>query len=51
MSQQTLPCTPPPPNCRGWVHFFPIGVQCFQKNVLNGKPEYFGVIKVSKVFL
>ena len=22
MSQQTLPCTPPPQNCRGWVNFF-----------------------------
>ena len=25
MSQQTLPCTTPP-NDRGWVHFFRIGV-------------------------
>ena len=22
MSQRTLPCTPPPQNCRGWVNFF-----------------------------
>ena len=20
VSQQTLPCTPPPPNCEGWVN-------------------------------
>ena len=36
----------PPPNCRGWVHFFRIGVQCSQKNVLKGKPVLFGVIQV-----
>ena len=26
---------PPPQNCRGWVHFFRIGVSCSQKNVLK----------------
>ena len=35
---------PLPQNCRGWVHFFRIGVQCSQKKVLKGKTEYFGVI-------
>ena len=36
---------PPPQNCRGWVHFL---YRClvFPKNVLKGKPEYFGVIEV-----
>ena len=33
MSQQTLPCTPPPQNCRGWVHFFRIGVPKGAKGV------------------
>ena len=37
---------PPPQNCRGWVHFFRIGVLCSPKNVLKRKPEYFGVIEV-----
>ena len=37
---------PPPQNCRGWVHFFRIGVWCSQKYVLKGNPEYFGVIEV-----
>ena len=48
MSQQTLPCTPPPQNCRGWVHFFRIGVLCSQKNVLKGKPVLFGIIEVKR---
>ena len=26
MSQQVLPCTPPPQNDREWVHFFRMGV-------------------------
>ena len=35
MSQQTLPCTTPPPprNCRGWVHFFRIGVYSVPKKM------------------
>ena len=35
---------PPTQNCRGWVNFFGIGVECSQKSVLRGKPEYFGGI-------
>ena len=42
MSQQTLPCTPPPQNYRGWAHFFRI---VFNKNVLKGKPVLFGVLQ------
>ena len=44
MSQQTLPCTPPP-NCRGWVYFVYVS-SVPQKNVLKGKPVLFGVILV-----
>ena len=35
-------------NCRGWVHFLRICVQCSLKNVLKGKPEYFGDIQVNR---
>ena len=51
MSQQTFPCTSPPPqNCRLWVHFFSY-CRClvFPKKVLKGKSEYFGVIQVKRL--
>ena len=39
--------TPPHQNCRGWVNFFRIGVQCSPKNILKlGKPVFFGVVPV-----
>ena len=34
---------PPPRTAEGGFIFFRIGVQCSQKIVLKGKPEYFGV--------
>ena len=53
MSQQTLPCTPPPPpvpqNCRGWDHVFRIGVyKNVSKNVLTGKLVLFRIIQVKR---
>ena len=47
MSQQTLPCTSPPPELPRVGSFFFVYVSSVpQKNVLKGKPEYFGVIQV-----
>ena len=47
MSQQTIPCTTPPPpgTAKGGFSFL---YRClvFPKNVLKAKPEYFGVIQV-----
>ena len=50
MSQQSMYAVHPPlpQNCRGWVHFFRIGVWCSPKNVLKGKPVLFGVIQVKR---
>ena len=43
MSQQTLPCTHPPPLELPRVgSFFSYRSLVFPKNVLKGKPEYFG---------
>ena len=47
MSQQPLPCTPPPRTAEGGFIFL-YGCLVFSKNVLTGKPEYFGVIQVKK---
>ena len=43
MSQQTLPCIPPPELPRVGS-FFPYKSLVFPKNVLKGNPEYFEVI-------
>ena len=43
MSQQTLPCTPPPPELPRVGSFFSYRCLVFPKNVLKGKPEYFVV--------
>ena len=50
MSQQTLPCTSPPPptELRRVGSFFRIGVYCSQENVPKGKPVLFGVIQVKR---
>ena len=45
MSQQALPCTPPPQNDRGWVHFFRMGVYCHQNFFLKKKVDFVGDIK------
>ena len=47
MSQQPLPCTPPPRTAKGGFIFL-YGCLVFSKNVLTGKPEYFGVIQVKR---
>ena len=44
MSQQALPCTPPPQNDRGWVHFFRMGVWCHQNFFLKKKVDFVGDI-------
>ena len=45
MSQQTLPCThPPPPRTAEGGFIFSYRCLVFSKNVLKGKPVYFGVI-------
>ena len=45
MSQQTLPCTPPPELPRVGSFF---SYRCSQKNVLKGKPVLFGIIEVKR---
>ena len=40
---------PPPRTAEGGFIFCRIGVQCSPKNVLKGKPEYFGVIHVNPI--
>ena len=45
MSQQTLPCTPPPELPRVGS-FFSYRCLVFPKNVLKGKPVLFGIIEV-----
>ena len=47
MSQQTLPCTPPPELPRVGS-FFSYGCLVFPKNVLKGKPVLFGIIEVKR---
>ena len=44
MSQQTLPCTPPPRTVEGGFIFFSYKCLVLPQNVFKGKPEYFGVI-------
>ena len=45
MSQQVLPCTPPP-NDRGWVHFFRMGVWCHQNFFLKEKVDFVRDIRI-----
>ena len=47
MSQQTLPCTPPPELPRVGS-FFSYRCLVFPKNVLKGKPVLFGIIEVKR---
>ena len=47
MSQQTLPCTPPPRTAEGGF-IFSYRFLMFPKNVLKEKPEYFGVIQIKR---
>ena len=48
MSQQTLPCTPPPPELPRVGSFFSYRCLVFPKNVLKGKPVLFGIIEVKR---
>ena len=45
MSQQVLPCTPPPPNDRGWVHFF-AWVSSVTKIFSSKKVDFVGDIRI-----
>ena len=49
MSQQTLPCTPPPPELPRVGSFFRPFCLVFTKNVLKGKPVLFGIIEVKRL--
>ena len=44
MRQQTLPCTPPPPELPRVGSLFSYRCLVFPKHVLKGKPMLFGVI-------
>ena len=49
MSQQTLPCTRPPPlELPNVGSFFSYRCLVFLKNVLKGKPVLFGIIEVKR---
>ena len=47
MSQQTMPCTPPP-ELPSVGLFFSYRCLVFPKNVLKGKPVLFGIIEVKR---
>ena len=49
MSQQTLPCTPPPrTSYGGFIFFVWVSSVPKQKNVLKGKPVLYGIIQVKR---
>ena len=46
MSQQVLPCTPPPRMIEGGFIFFRMGVQCHQNFFLKKKGDFVGDIRI-----
>ena len=46
MSQQALPCTPPPQNDRGWAHFSLYGCLVPQQNFPKKKVDFVGDIRI-----
>ena len=48
MSQHTILCPPPPRTDEGGFIFFVEVFSIAPKNVLKGKPEYFGVVQVKR---
>ena len=48
MSEQTLPCTPPPKKIVEGGFIFFVSVSSVPKNVFEGKPVLFGVFQIKR---